>query len=150
MTQFFYQLYKWLIYAPLFLINTAVCTVLALLISPFSRRLASRWVGWLWSRGNFLVTPARVTTAGREHIDPSQVYIIAANHLSQYDIFVLYGWLGLDLRWVMKKELRRVPLIGIACQAMGYVFIDRNNASESRRVLEEVKHAVDYMVEAIQ
>ena len=134
-----YSAYKWFIYVPLFLTITTLCTVLALVVSPFSRKLASRWVGWLWSRASFLITPATVTTHGLEHLDRSQTYVIAANHLSQYDIFVLYGWLGLDLLWVMKKELRKVPLIGIACQAMGYIFLDRSNTVESKKALEEVK-----------
>ena len=63
--------------------------------------------------------------------------MIVSNHQSQYDIFVLYGWLGVDFKWVMKKELRRIPGIGIACARLGHIFIDRFNNSEAIAALEE-------------
>ena len=134
-----YQLHKFLIYIPLFFFDTALAALGCLLISPFSQRLASRWMGKLWSRFNFAITPASVVVEGAENADKSQVYVVVSNHLSQYDIFVLYGWLGLDLKWVMKKELRKAPFIGIACAAMGYVFLDRSNRVESMRILHDLK-----------
>lgn len=134
-----YQLYKLLIYIPLFFLDTALAALGCLLISPFSQRLASRWMGKLWSRFNFAITPASVVVEGAENADDSQVYVVVSNHLSQYDIFVVYGWLGLDLKWVMKKELRKVPFIGIASAAMGYVFLDRRNRVESMKILHDLK-----------
>lgn len=139
MKKTFYLLYKFLIYIPLFFLDTALAALGCLLISPFSQRLASRWMGKMWSRINFAITPASVTVEGAENADKSQVYVVVSNHLSQYDIFVLYGWLGLDLKWVMKKELRKVPFIGIACAAMGYVFLDRSNRVESMKILHSLK-----------
>ena len=34
---------------------------------------------------------------------------LQAGGVSQYDIIVIYGWLMIDLRWVMKQELRKLP-----------------------------------------
>jgi glycine cleavage system H protein len=60
---------------------------------------------------------------GKQHARQSQSYVVVANHESQYDILLLYGWLDLDLKWVMKQELRKVPGIGIGCEKVGHIFV---------------------------
>jgi 1-acyl-sn-glycerol-3-phosphate acyltransferase len=50
-----------------------------------------------------------VNVTGGENIDPQQSYVVVANHQSLYDVFVLYGFLGIDFKWVMKQEMRSVP-----------------------------------------
>ena len=68
-----------------------------------------------------------VNVTGRENIDPQQSYVVVANHQSLYDVFVLYGFLGIDFKWVMKQEMRSVPGLGIGCERMGHIFVDRSN-----------------------
>ncbi len=80
-----------------------------------------------WAKLCLLYSGVRVDVDGRHHLLPGQSYVIVANHLSQFDIFVLYGYLGVDFRWVMKHELRKVPIIGICCEKLGHVFINRDN-----------------------
>ena len=58
-----------------------------------------------------------------------QSYVIVSNHQSQYDILLMYGWLGTDFRWVMKKELRRVPVLGLACEKLGHIYVDRSDSA---------------------
>jgi 1-acyl-sn-glycerol-3-phosphate acyltransferase len=88
------------------------------------------------------VTPMRVQVEGREHIDPTQSYVLVSNHQSQYDIFVLYGWLGVDFKWVMKKELRNVLGIGVACERLGHIYIDRSNRAAAVATLERAKNTI--------
>jgi len=80
---------------------------------------SSRVFGKLWARVNMVVMFMRVQVHGRDNIDPKQSYVIAANHQSQLDIYVLCGYLDIPFKWVMKKELRRVPILGLACELMG-------------------------------
>jgi 1-acyl-sn-glycerol-3-phosphate acyltransferase len=84
-------------------------------------------------------TPAQVRVHGLEHLQEGQSYVVVANHLSQFDILALYGWLDLDLKWVMKKELRKVPVLGAACAAMGHVFIDRKDTEQAVNTLKEAR-----------
>ncbi len=72
-----------------------------------------------------LLTPMLVSVRGRHHIDRKQSYVIVSNHLSHYDIFVLYGWLGIDFKWVMKKELRNLPALG-ACLRKDGAYLHRS------------------------
>lgn len=91
----------------------------------FDPRLPSFLCGSTWARLNGWLTPMFVKIIGKDNIDKNQSYIIAANHQSQYDIFLLYGWLGIDFKWVMKQELRKIPFIGISCEKIGHIFINR-------------------------
>lgn len=63
-------------------------------------------------RDNSFVTPMFASIYGMENIGPNQSYVIVANHQSQYDIFLVYEWLPVEFKWVMKSELRHVPIIG--------------------------------------
>jgi 1-acyl-sn-glycerol-3-phosphate acyltransferase len=40
---------------------------------------------------------------------------------------VLYGFLGIDFKWVMKQEMRSIPGLGIGCEKVGHIFIDRSD-----------------------
>ena len=52
---------------------------------------------------------------------------------------MLYAQPDFDLRFVMKQELRKVPVIGIACAGLGHVYIDRGNRHAALRALEEAR-----------
>ncbi len=138
-----YQLWAWLVFVPFVGLSTLFFALLALLLSAFgSKRLASRIAGGIWSRLICYMTPVFVTTKGKEHIDKTQSYVIVANHQSIYDIVALYGWLGVDFRWVMKQELRKVPMLGIACEKIGHIFIDRSNTKRAMESLNAAKQII--------
>ena len=139
MRLFVFQFYKFFIYVPLLVVVTGLAGLLAVLVAVVSPLLASRWVARLWARILYKTTLSTLDIEGLASLDTGRSYVVVSNHLSQFDIPVLYGWLPLDLKWVMKKELRQVPAIGVACEAMGHIFLDRSNTEESFRVLQQVK-----------
>ncbi|MDI6797882.1 MAG: lysophospholipid acyltransferase family protein [Desulfatibacillaceae bacterium] len=100
---------------------------------------AGRFLGRQWSRVNAKATPFSVEVIGRENIEPGRSYIVCSNHQSHFDIFVIYGWLGLDIRWVMKMELRKIPVFGKACERIGHIYIDRSDSHKAVKSLEEAK-----------
>ncbi|MCB1730245.1 MAG: 1-acyl-sn-glycerol-3-phosphate acyltransferase, partial [Halieaceae bacterium] len=93
----------------------------------------------MWGRGLLRAVPARLRITGAGDFDRRQPYIVVANHLSLMDIPILYGWLDLDLKWVMKKELRKVPMIGPGCALLGHIFLDRGNHQAAVEQLQQVK-----------
>lgn len=97
--------------------------VLSLLISPN----IGYWGGVLWARFNSYTTPMPITIKGRHNIEKNRSYVLVANHQSYYDILVLVGFLPLNLKWVMKNELRKVPFFGYACEKVGHIFVDRSD-----------------------
>lgn len=138
-----YQPYKYLVFAPVVGVVTTVqaslAFVLSLMVSP---RTASRLSAVPWARILAGSAPMMVRVEGRENIDPQQSYVVVSNHQSQFDIFLLYGWLGVDFKWVMKQELRTVPGIGMACDRLGHIFIDRSNHEAAMATLEAAKKKI--------
>lgn len=135
-----YQPYKYLVFAPAVGLVTAVQASLAFGLSfVASPRTASYLSAVPWARALATLTPMKVRVEGRDNIDPRQSYVLVSNHQSQYDIFLLYGWLGIDFKWVMKQELRTVPGIGVACDRLGHIFIDRSDHAAAMAALEAAK-----------
>jgi 1-acyl-sn-glycerol-3-phosphate acyltransferase len=138
-----YQPYKYLVFAPLLMVSTLVFgTSAALLCFVLRPRLVNWLCGVSWARINALATPVRLGVEGREHVAPGQSYVVACNHQSHFDVLVLYGWLGIDFRWVMKQELRKVPGLGIACERMGHIYVDRSNYKAALASIETAKQRI--------
>jgi 1-acyl-sn-glycerol-3-phosphate acyltransferase len=133
-----YQVYAWLFLFPFAFAWSFLCGWLAVGTAIFiSPRFASTRVGRAWARVIGWLTPMIVSKSGESHIEPGETYVVVCNHASQYDILLVYGWLGLDLRWVMKQELRKIPGIGIGCEKVGHIFVDRSNPEAAKRAINE-------------
>ncbi len=85
----------------------------------------------LWAYIMLFVTGVRPKIQGKEKIKAGQSYIIISNHQSHFDILALVTKLGIQFRWVIKKELRKIPLFGYALWASKNIFIDRSDAKQS-------------------
>ena len=117
-----YQLYNWLIHMPLVVILTLLFSSMAVIFSVLvSQRFAGRVVVSTWGRLLSWLTPFSVAVEGGENAQLERCYVVVCNHQSSVDIPVVYGWLKLDLKWVIKKELRKVPGIDLATQIIAIV-----------------------------
>ncbi|MCD6280132.1 MAG: 1-acyl-sn-glycerol-3-phosphate acyltransferase [Deltaproteobacteria bacterium] len=85
----------------------------------------------LWAWALLIATRVRTRIVGKEKIKKGQTYIIISNHQSQFDILALVTRLGIQFRWIIKKELLKIPLFGYALLASRNIFIDRSNTKES-------------------
>lgn len=119
-------------------ISTSFFGFMAVLLSVAVNQKTGSLSGVLWARSAGYLTPVFVSVTGRKNIDKKQSYVIVSNHQSVYDIFMLYGWLGIDFKWVMKQELRNIPVLGVACEKVGHIFIDR---SDGRKAIESINTA---------
>lgn len=133
-----YQLYAWLVFFPLAVLVSLVCSTGAVISSYLvSPHFGSRVFGTTWARLIAWLTPVVVEVEGAANAERHRSYVVASNHQSMYDIFVIYGWLSLDLKWVMKKELRKVPGIGLGCEKVGHIFVDRRNHAQASKAINE-------------
>jgi 1-acyl-sn-glycerol-3-phosphate acyltransferase len=136
------QIYKWLVVIPVLLISTViVCTLIIALSFVGLEDFASRTIGTFWARLNMLFTLMPMEIEGQEKMIPGQSYVIVANHQSLLDIYVIYG-LGLDMKWVMKKELRAVPFLGLACERMGHIIVDRSNTEAALATINKAQSRI--------
>ena len=111
----------------------------AIIVNP---RFASRHVASRWARLLAYLTPILVSVEGTQHADIKRSFVVVCNHVSLYDILLVYGWLKLDMKWVMKKELRKIPGVGIGCEKAGHIFIDRRRPNEARKAVNEALNRV--------
>lgn len=107
----------------------ALCTgVTAVVTATGSLVFGGRWWGYhpprLWSRVMCRLTWVGVEVRGRENITPGRSYVFVANHQGAYDIFSIYGYLNHNFRWMMKRSLENIPLVGWACRRAGHIFVD--------------------------
>ena len=61
-----------------------------------------------------------------------------ANHQGAYDIFLIYGYLNHNFKWMMKKGLRTIPIVGKACESAGHIFVDDSGA---KGILKSIRQA---------
>ncbi|MBN2297461.1 MAG: 1-acyl-sn-glycerol-3-phosphate acyltransferase [Deltaproteobacteria bacterium] len=88
-------------------------------------------VSRLWAHFMLLATRVRVKIQSRDRIEHGRSYIIISNHQSDYDILALVTSLGIQFRWIIKQELKSVPLFGYALYASRNIFIDRSNPASA-------------------
>ncbi len=90
-----------------------------------------------WARVILFLFGVKVITKGKENIDRSHHYIYISNHASAFDIPAVVNGIPDDIRFVLKKELTRIPLWGWALKYGHYISIDRGKARDAVKSLEE-------------
>ncbi len=140
MKKVFLFLYQLLIFAPIFVlatIATAVTVMIGCLVSKkdFWRYNPPRY----WSKLACILawSPIKVVREGR--INPRQSYVFVANHQGAYDIFLIYGYLGQNIKWMQKQELRSIPFVGKASEIAGHIFVDQSNLRSMISSIDKAK-----------
>lgn len=135
-----YIIYQLLIALPLVLIITALTSLVTILGCTFGK--APFWgyyPGKIWSQliCFFLLIPVKVK--GRENISKTTSYVFVANHQGSFDIFLIYGFLGRNFKWMMKKSLRNMPLVGPACASAHHIFVDKSGPKKVAETIEKAR-----------
>ena len=120
-----------LVHSVVFIMSMWLCCLLG--FDRVGTGLLPRW----WAKSLLWLLLRRVEVHGREHLREGEHYVFMANHQGMLDIPMINGWLGRDFKWMMKKELERVPLFGGACRAARFVMVDNSNAGTVRRTCRE-------------
>lgn len=135
----FYILYQYLIAWPLLAVLTVFTAIFTVCTVHWKNAEFVHKVQQFWSRSFFWLMFLPVSVDGTEHIQPGQSYVFVANHQSMFDVWLVYGWLPVIFKWLMKAELRKVPFVGTGCKAAGHIFVDRRNAKAAMESLQEVE-----------
>ena len=96
------------------------------------------WPAHIWAvRLTCIIFLMRVKVTGQEYIDPKQSYVFVCNHQGAYDIWSIYGYLNHNFKWLMKKPLEKIFLVGKACRKGGHVFVDDSSLAGIRETIAE-------------
>lgn len=126
--KYFYYIYQICIALPLFLVLTlltALVTIIGSLIG--GAHVWGYYPGKIWSQLTCYILLLPVRVEGRENLEKRTSYVFVPNHQGAFDIFLIYGFLGRNFKWMMKKSLRKIPFVGKACESAGHIFVDRSN-----------------------
>jgi len=112
-----------------------------LIISSFltsSGMPAYRITQW-WAYGVSRCMGLTFSIRGKEKIVPGVSYIITPNHQGNADILAFLRTFPIPFRWILKKELLKIPVFGPALGRTGAIAIDRSDPRKAIQSLEEGK-----------
>ncbi len=122
---------------PMCLLYTAVLSTLAALTAPFFDGHAVSHISWLWGWLIVRTCGLRVEIEGLENLAGLGSFVMVSNHQSMFDVFAILAFIPGETRFVAKKELMRVPMLGYAMRRSGHVFVDRRRGGNAiRRAIE--------------
>ena len=119
-----------------------ISTSLVVLILTFSRKMPLVMARTIWSPGILFIASGKTKVNGLENIKPNTTYIVMANHSSYLDIPTLFRVLPLNLHFIAKKELKKVPFLGWYMMATGMIFINRGNNKEASQSLKNAAQLI--------
>src|ERR1051326_8872253 len=86
----------------------------------------------LWLR----LSGVRVKVKGLELLDPKQTYVFVSNHRSYLDTATLFIFTGRRIGLLAKKELLKVPVLGVGMGFVNVIAIDRSSRESAIRTTE--------------
>lgn len=95
-----------------------------------------------WSLALCRGAKIQIEVAGGQHMQGDEAFVVVSNHQSHYDIPVLFQTYDKPLRMVAKRELFRVPVMGRAMRAAGFIEVDRGNHAQAIQSLGQAAQAL--------
>ncbi len=100
-----------------------------------------------WGRGIIGVCGIKVQIEGLENLAGLKSYVLVANHQSFFDIFASAAFMPGEPRFVAKKELLKIPIVGYAMQKGGHIIIDRDAGGQAiRKAIKIIQSGLDVCV----
>lgn len=81
----------------------------------------------LWAKFMIRIFLLPMKVVGLENLEPNKKYIFVANHQGFWDVFMMFGYLGHNFKWMMKDSLRKMPFVGKGCYDTGHIFVNRES-----------------------
>ena len=78
----------------------------------------------------------RVKVRGLDYLDPKQTYVFVSNHRSYLDTATLFVFTGRRIGLLAKKELLKVPILGVGMGFVNVMAIDRTNRESAIRTVD--------------
>jgi 1-acyl-sn-glycerol-3-phosphate acyltransferase len=137
---FFYRVLYPLVrpfYLMFLILNTIVVCLTIIIISPFDKKGNTvHYIGKFWSLLNIFLSGTRLTIRGKEKINTNLTHIVMSNHQSLFDVWALIGKIPLQIRWIVKDEIRKIPIFGYTLERMGHIYVDRKKRAAAYISLE--------------
>jgi len=143
------RLRSYLWFDPLIFFWTGICGIISLLGSFFDRDGSfQHTMARSWSRGILGICGTRVEVEHPERLKGPVV--VAANHISAFDIPILYTEVPMQFRIVANKPLFNIPFLGWHLRRSGQIPIDRTTMKTTIKTLhvavEDLKQGLSVVI----
>jgi len=120
----------------IYVILTIFLFLLLLVFWPFGIRDPILGIAkWAMNLGS-KVLGLKIKVSGGERLDPKSSYIFMANHLSFLDGPLLFWLIPRSIRVILKKEVFRIPVIGMGMRYVGFIPVDRKRMRGGKRSID--------------
>lgn len=89
-----------------------------------------------WARCILRVAGISVRVLHAERLDPARSFVVVSNHESFCDILVLLAALPMPLRFMAKRSIFRVPVLGWSIGAAGFIPVDRGERARGTATMD--------------
>lgn len=108
----------------------------------FQRRWALKMAHLFWSPGILWIVGVKLKVVGLENINLDKPHIFVTNHQSFIDIPTMFRALPVNLHFVAKKEVKKIPFIGWFMTLTGMIFIDRDNRQSAYESMQRAGNII--------
>ena len=141
--KYLYRTYQLLIALPLIAIYTVITSLIVIIgCSLGNGHFWGYYPGKWWAQFIIRILMLPVKVEGRENLVKGQSYVFVANHQGAFDIFLIYGFLCRNFKWMMKRQLRQMPFVGKACETAHHIFVDKRGASKIRATYDSARQTL--------
>lgn len=113
---------------PAVILATIVFGTISLIVSFFdSTGSVQIRVARLWAKTLLLTSGVKVHVEGLEQIDPSASYVFIGNHTSYMDTPVALANIPVQFRFLAKRGLFQIPLLGTHLSRAGHIPVPRED-----------------------
>lgn len=127
-----------LITDPIIIIATIIMGSFSLLASVFdSEGRLQHQISRVWSRMLLAVSGVRMQIEGLEKIDPHGSYVFVANHRSLMDTPVVLAHIPLQFRFLAKKGLFLIPILGTHLRRAGHLPVVKDDPRASLKSMSD-------------
>lgn len=89
-----------------------------------------------WSRTILALSGVRVRVLHPERLRPGRSVVLVSNHESFADIVVLLSNVPIQVRFLAKRSVFSVPILGWSIKAAGFIPVDRGDRTRSTATVE--------------
>ena len=133
-------LYQFFVFLPVLVPATIITAIIVMLGCSVGNK--SFW-GCIppryWSKLACKMSLCKITVKGAEKLDPCQSYVFTPNHQSAFDIFLVYGYLNNNIKWIQKHELRKIPFVGKASEIAGHIFVNQTSLKSMKETITKAQ-----------
>lgn len=141
--KYLYRTYQLLIALPLIAIYTLITSLMVIIGCTLGNgHFWGYYPGKWWAQFIIRILLLPVKVEGRENLVKGQSYVFVANHQGAFDIFLIYGFLSRNFKWMMKRQLRQMPFVGKACESAHHIFVDKRGASKIRETYDRARQTL--------